>query len=153
MANRGRSQRRRGKRAEYKIRDLLRSKGIKAERVPLSGASWLKGDVVAEIKGKQVAFEIKNRKTMPKAWKSVFIGDWIDIGNGLAWCGELEEWLRDYEALCDEAQWDATAVAKMELPKTLKTLLDQADRENAVLVITLPYNRGNYVIARKEMML
>jgi hypothetical protein len=153
MANRGRSQRRRGKRAEYKIRDIIKRAGYDAKRVPLSGASWLKGDVVATINGKQIFIEVKSRRSIPEAWKRLFVGDWLDIGDGLAWCGELEEWLRDYEALCDEAKDDTIPLDKVELPKVLKTLLDQADREDAILVITLPYNKGNYVIVRKEMML
>lgn len=59
----GRSQREKGKRQEYILRDFLRTLGWKADRVPSSGASQgFKGDVQASKDGKKVLFELKSRK-------------------------------------------------------------------------------------------
>lgn len=55
-----------GKRFEYEVRDLFRSLGFEAERVPLSGASRaLKGDVIVSRGGLQFSVECKRRKKLP----------------------------------------------------------------------------------------
>lgn len=56
--------RNKGKRAEYDLRDHLRSLGFKdAQRVPLSGASaGYKGDVMFTVDDREVLGEIKARK-------------------------------------------------------------------------------------------
>lgn len=53
--------RRKGKRVEYKVRDLLRALGP-CERVPLSGTRALKGDLILQVGGKTLYVEVKARK-------------------------------------------------------------------------------------------
>lgn len=56
--------RRKGTRAEYKIRDHLRSLGYETYRVPLSGASeGFKCDVVARKGGITYTLEVKSRRS------------------------------------------------------------------------------------------
>jgi hypothetical protein len=66
----GAGRRKKGQRAEYLVRDDLREKGYKADRVPLSGASeGFKGDVIASKDGDKFVFEVKSRKN---EFKSIF---------------------------------------------------------------------------------
>lgn len=59
----GKSQRQKGLRGEYALRDYLRARGWTANRVPSSGAAeGFKGDISAEKNGKKVLFELKCRK-------------------------------------------------------------------------------------------
>jgi Holliday junction resolvase len=54
--------RQRGKAFEYRIRDWFRRAGLPAERVPVSGsARALKGDVMVEVRGRQLSLECKRR--------------------------------------------------------------------------------------------
>jgi Holliday junction resolvase len=59
----GKKSRRKGKRVEYAILNHLKKAGIKARRIPLSGATWLKGDVIIELDDEQLTAEIKSRKS------------------------------------------------------------------------------------------
>lgn len=61
----GRSQRQKGCRGEYKLRDELRRFGFQADRVPASGAAQgaaFKGDVRFSRNGKNYTAEMKSRK-------------------------------------------------------------------------------------------
>jgi Holliday junction resolvase len=59
-----------GTRAEYKVRDLLRSLGYKADRVPCSGAAQgFKGDIKASKNGVEYLIEVKCRA---EEYKSVY---------------------------------------------------------------------------------
>ncbi len=63
MIKMGKTQKRKGKRVEYLIRDKLINSGFEARRVVLSGATTMeKGDIVVEQNGKRITLEVKARK-------------------------------------------------------------------------------------------
>jgi len=57
----GKMQRDKGARFERDCVKQLNFHDISAKRVPLSGATWLKGDIIAEIKGEEWTLELKKR--------------------------------------------------------------------------------------------
>ena len=57
----GKMQRDKGARFEREIVKQLDLHEIEAKRVPLSGATWLKGDVLAKINNEEFVFELKKR--------------------------------------------------------------------------------------------
>ena len=69
----GKSQRDKGCRNEYKLRDDLRRFGYKADRVPSSGAAQgFKGDVKFSKDGKEYVAEMKARKCSFKSIYAMF---------------------------------------------------------------------------------
>lgn len=67
----GKSSRDKGKRSEYLVRDYMRSLGLKADRVPSSGAAQgFKGDVKIEAPDGRIALvEVKSRQN---EFKSIY---------------------------------------------------------------------------------
>lgn len=74
----GKASRDKGKRGEYLLRDYLRQRGWKADRVPGSGAfsyriddkeGHLKGDVTAEKDGIKARFEMKYHESFGKIYE------------------------------------------------------------------------------------
>ena len=65
----GKSQRDKGNRFERAIVNKLKKNGIDAKRVPLSGATWLKGDVLIEN-------EVAELKKRGNGFKSIY--KWLD---------------------------------------------------------------------------
>ena len=57
----GKKSKRKGYRIEHEIEGILRDEGIIAKRIPLSGASWLKGDIFIELFNKGYVGEVKSR--------------------------------------------------------------------------------------------
>lgn len=67
----GRASKQKGTRAELILRDILRSKGWAADRVPLSGAAaGFKGDVTATKEGRTLLVEVKSRQD---EYKSIYV--------------------------------------------------------------------------------
>ena len=71
----GRSAKAKGSNAERKVRDELRriyptELRQKVQRVPMSGASWMKGDVI-DLNDTSMAIEVKNQETLqiPAWWR------------------------------------------------------------------------------------
>jgi hypothetical protein len=58
----GKKSKRKGYRMEHEIEKILRDEGITAKRIPLSGASWLKGDIFIELLNKGYIGEVKARR-------------------------------------------------------------------------------------------
>jgi len=58
----GKKSKRKGYRIEHEIEGILRESGIVAKRIPLSGGSWIKGDIAMEFLGKGYIGEVKARK-------------------------------------------------------------------------------------------
>jgi hypothetical protein len=58
----GKKSKRKGYRIEHEIEEILIGEGINAKRIPLSGASWIKGDIIVSINGKEYIGEVKTRK-------------------------------------------------------------------------------------------
>lgn len=57
----GKASRAKGCRRERQLVELLKSAGVEARRVPLSGATWMKGDVLAEVGPLNLRIEVKAR--------------------------------------------------------------------------------------------
>ena len=57
----GKMQRDKGARFEREIVHKLEFHDIKAKRVPLSGSTWLKGDVIANLNNEDWTLELKKR--------------------------------------------------------------------------------------------
>jgi hypothetical protein len=55
----GRYSRQKGYRIEHELVKLLKSYNINSRRVPLSGGSWLKGDIIIEYNNKTYVCEVK----------------------------------------------------------------------------------------------
>lgn len=71
----GRSAKAKGNSAERKVRDQLRriyppELRQKVQRVPMSGASWMKGDVI-DLNDTSMAIEVKNQEklALPEWWR------------------------------------------------------------------------------------
>ena len=154
MANRGRSQRRRGRRAEYKVRDLFRSLGWKAERVPISGAGSIKGDVIAHKGSLKVVVEVKRVKYLPRLiwydankWKQGG-SDLVKTQDGYYLVADAYLWIKDLQKVRETAQYlaqaDAPTVITEKLPASMRKMLQQAERENAVLFI-VPERARHYI--------
>jgi len=69
----GKKSKRKGYRIEHEIEGILRDSGITAKRIPLSGASWIKGDMIINLNGKEMIGEVKARK---EGFKEIY--KWID---------------------------------------------------------------------------
>ena len=69
----GHSSRRKGKIAEYKIRDLWKSEGYNAIRVPISGSGAIKGDVKIFVNTSYyLTFEVKKRNKYPTYLQKIY---------------------------------------------------------------------------------
>lgn len=156
MKNRGRSQRNRGRRAEYKIRDLFRTMGWKADRVPISGAGSIKGDVIAYKGDIKIVAEVKRVKYLPGLlWHEA--NHWRDGGSDLIRTRDGKFylvvdaylWIRKLLEVRETARYLAKAnkptVIIDHLPKEVQKMLEQAKRENAVLFI-VPERKRHYIV-------
>jgi len=87
----GKSQRDKGNRVERLLVNMFRGWGLKALRVPLSGATeYAKGDVDVYPPGRDAPLigEVKSRKKIP-GW----IKEWLGENDYLALKGDREEFL------------------------------------------------------------
>ncbi len=66
----GSMQRRKGSRVEREIVNFFKEKGLQARRIPLSGSSWIKGDILLHEKYK---CEVKARKD---GFKQIY--EWLE---------------------------------------------------------------------------
>jgi len=149
--NRGVAQKRRGMRAEYKVRDLLREHGWKAYRVPLSGnAQGFRGDVVATKGSHKIVAEVKHMEKLPATlWR---IARRFRPDSGASLLREeatgryyafmpAEVFVSNYPDCIRVAQFLASqgehteAIRKM--PKTVLRMLEQAQREQAFLFLVV----------------
>ena len=69
----GKSQRDKGARFEREIVKKLNEAGISAKRVPLSGATWMKGDLLIGKDGDEEVAELKKRGN---GFKQLYV--WLD---------------------------------------------------------------------------
>ena len=69
----GKMQRYKGARFERSIVKQLEFHDIKAKRVPLSGSTWLKGDIIANLNNEDYTLELKKRGN---GFKQIY--EWID---------------------------------------------------------------------------
>jgi len=74
----GKMQRDKGARFEREIVKKLEYHDIKAKRVPLSGATWLKGDIIANLNNEDYTLELKKRGN---GFKQIY--EWIDEADAL----------------------------------------------------------------------
>ena len=90
MSSGGSRSRNKGYRGENELVKLLRSYGIRAERVPLSGAVGGKysGDVILEYKGRELVGEVKRRE---RGFVSLY--KWLDQKDILFLRSNRREWL------------------------------------------------------------
>ena len=65
----GRYSRNKGARFEREVVNFAKSKGYDAKRVPLSGATWMKSDVLLNVRGNELRCECKKRG---KGWKQIY---------------------------------------------------------------------------------
>ena len=111
-----------GYRAERQLVQFFKDKGIEAYRVPLSGASYLKADVVVRINDKEYLFEVKNQERLRGIYKYplpvLFTDNYVAL--------MLEDLYEDV--------YDIRRLA-ISLPATIKRVVKQAERESALLVI------------------
>jgi Holliday junction resolvase-like predicted endonuclease len=159
--NRGRTQRRRGRRAEYKVRDLFRSLGWKADRVPISGAGSIKGDVIARKGAIKVVVEVKRQKYLPRLiwhdasrWKQGG-SDLVKTKDGKFYLvADAYLWIKDLTKVRETARYlaeaNAPTVITDKLPASLRKMLQQAERENAVLFI-VPERARHYIVIERVM--
>ena len=78
----GKSQRDKGARFERQIVKKFNDSGIEAKRVPLSGATWLKGDVLIDN-------EVAECKKRGNGFKQLY--DWIDEARYLIVAADYKE--------------------------------------------------------------
>ncbi|MEN2984326.1 MAG: hypothetical protein ABDH25_04800 [Dictyoglomaceae bacterium] len=57
----GRKSKDKGYRLEHNLEKILKDNGVIAKRIPLSGASFIKGDLLIIINGKEFLGEVKGR--------------------------------------------------------------------------------------------
>ena len=156
--NTGLSQKNRGRRAEYKVRDLFIKMGWQADRVPISGSGSIKGDVIAKKGKMQVVAEVKRMSRLPKvllntitSWKNGG-GDVVRTNDGDFIIVNASFWLKDPEMVRDIAKFllrkNAFTITVNRLPKSIMRKLEQAEREGAVLFIVPGYKRELIVIER-----
>jgi Holliday junction resolvase len=69
----GKKSKRKGYRIEHEIEGILTREGVNAKRIPLSGSSWLKGDIFIELLNKGYVGEVKARK---EGFKEIY--KWLD---------------------------------------------------------------------------
>ncbi|MCS7231612.1 MAG: hypothetical protein RMJ67_05705 [Elusimicrobiota bacterium] len=69
----GRKSKDKGYRVEHNLERILNDNGLWAKRIPLSGASFIKGDLLIKINGKEFLGEVKGRS---KGFKEIY--KWID---------------------------------------------------------------------------
>ena len=94
----GKMQRDKGARFEREIVNKLEFHNIKAKRVPLSGASWLKGDIIANLNNEDYVFELKKRGN---GFKQIY--EWIDEPDALIICADRKKPLviMEFDNFCD----------------------------------------------------
>ena len=94
----GKMQRDKGARFEREIVNKLEFHDIKAKRVPLSGASWLKGDIIANLNNEDYVFELKKRGN---GFKQIY--EWIDEPDALIICADRKKPLviMEFDTFCD----------------------------------------------------
>jgi Holliday junction resolvase len=96
----GKMQRDKGARFEREIVHKFEFHDIPARRVPLSGASWLKGDVIADLpNGESMTFELKKRGD---GFKTLY--DWLaKEGEALVICADRKKPMVviDFDDFCD----------------------------------------------------
>ena len=94
----GKMQRDKGARFEREIVNKLEFHDIKAKRVPLSGASWLKGDIIANLNNEDYVFELKKRGN---GFKQIY--EWIDEPDALIICADRKKPLviMEFDNFCD----------------------------------------------------
>jgi Holliday junction resolvase len=85
----GKSQRTKGAAGERELVNILKAAGYEAKRVPLSGASWIKDDVITDLIKPDCRIEVKRRQN---GFKQIYgwLGDGADI---LAIRADRKEWL------------------------------------------------------------
>jgi Holliday junction resolvase len=82
----GRAPRQKGDRTERAVVQALRSAGIPAKRVPLSGsANGYPGDIQALLGGREMTLEVKSRKD----YKTLY--DWLEDRDGLVLKADRKE--------------------------------------------------------------
>ena len=72
----GAMQRRKGARVERECVNVFQEAGLSAERIPLSGATWLKGDITVAFLNADRRLEVKCRAT---GFKQIY--DWLGDEN------------------------------------------------------------------------
>ena len=94
----GKMQRDKGARFEREIVHKLEFHDIKAKRVPLSGATWLKGDVIANLNNEDYVLELKKRGN---CFKQIY--EWIDEADALVIAADRKKPLivMDLDDFCD----------------------------------------------------
>lgn len=94
----GKMQRDKGARFEREIVNKFEFHDIKAKRVPLSGASWLKGDIIANLNNEDYVFELKKRGN---GFKQIY--EWIDEPDALIICADRKKPLviMEFDNFCD----------------------------------------------------
>lgn len=85
----GKKSRDKGARGERELVNILKAAGYEAKRVPLSGATWLKDDVISSLIKPDCQIEVKRRAN---AWKQIY--GWLAEGpDVLAIRADNQEWL------------------------------------------------------------
>lgn len=94
----GKMQRDKGARFERECVNKFEFHDIKAKRVPLSGASWLKGDIIANLNNEDYVFELKKRGN---GFKQIY--EWIDEPDALIICADRKKPLviMEFDNFCD----------------------------------------------------
>ena len=82
----GKMQRDEGARFEREIVHKLEFHDIKAKRVPLSGSTWLKGDIIASLNNEDWTLELKKRGN---GFKQIY--DWIEEADALVICADRKK--------------------------------------------------------------
>lgn len=72
----GKAQRDKGARFEREMVHKFSDAGMPAKRVPLSGATWLKSDIIVDIRGVERPMELKKRGD---GFKQLY--DWLGDAN------------------------------------------------------------------------
>ena len=94
----GKMQRDKGARFERQIVKELELHDIRAKRVPLSGATWLKGDVIVALNNEDYVLELKKRGN---AFRQIY--QWIDEADALVIAADRKKPLivMDLDDFCD----------------------------------------------------
>lgn len=94
----GKMQRDKGARFEREIVHKLEFHNIKAKRVPLSGATWLKGDIIANLNNEDYTLELKKRGN---GFKQIY--EWIEEPDALVICADRKKPMivMDLDNFCD----------------------------------------------------
>ena len=94
----GKMQRDKGARFEREIVHKLEFHDIKAKRVPLSGSTWMKGDVIANFNNEDYVLELKKRGN---GFKQIY--EWIEEADALVIAADRKKPLivMDLDDFCD----------------------------------------------------